>query len=70
MNYYLDYNGIQADIFSLGVVLLYLISNESGFLYAKKIDPQYKLIAYNNEKAFKEKLYKWKTPPIKYFSIM
>ena len=54
MNYYLDYNGIQADIFSLGVVLLYLITNESGFLIAQRIDPQYKLIAYNNEKAFKE----------------
>ena len=37
------YHGIQADIFSLGVVLMHLVANKNCFLLANRKDPAYKL---------------------------
>ena len=37
------YKGIQADIFSLGVVLIYLVSNKNAFILAHRTDATYKL---------------------------
>ena len=38
------YNGVQSDIFSLGVVMFTLVTCKIGFLQACKKDPYYKLI--------------------------
>jgi serine/threonine protein kinase len=38
------FNGIKADIFSLGVVLFYLITKKNCFIMAHKGEPTYKLI--------------------------
>ena len=45
MRYYKDgYNGIKADIFSLGVVLFYLISKEQCFISTRSSCKTYNLI--------------------------
>ena len=49
MNAGKDYYGIKADIFSLGVVLLYLVSNKNGFTLAKRNSNSYKLIINKKE---------------------
>ena len=38
------YSWIKADIFSLGVLLLNLVTNKYGFIFPKETDPSYKYI--------------------------
>lgn len=42
------YDGIQADIFSLGAILMFLVFNKQGFKNANDSDPFYKLIIDQN----------------------
>ena len=46
------YKGIQADIFSLGVVLIYLVSNKNAFVLANKSDDSYKKFIKKDYKGF------------------
>ena len=48
----IKFNGDKADIFSLGVVLIILISGSYGFLTSKKTDRFYKYIIENTKEAY------------------
>jgi serine/threonine protein kinase len=50
--YHQPYDGCKADIFSLGVVLLTLVSCKIGFFQAKKTDKYYKFIMTNHYKTY------------------
>ena len=47
------YKGVDADIFSLGVVLFNLITGNFGFFTSEKRDTSYKLIINKNDQSFK-----------------
>ena len=47
------YKGVDADIFSLGVVLFNLITGNFGFFTSEKRDTSYKLIINKNDESFK-----------------
>ena len=44
------YNGYQADIFSLGVILFFMVSYEFPFQEAKNSDPEFKDLVNNKER--------------------
>ena len=48
----IKFNGDKADIFSLGVVLIILVSGSYGFLTSKKTDRFYKYIIENTKEAY------------------
>ena len=48
------YNGVKVDIFSLGVVLLNLVTGKKGFLTAEKTDDYYKYIMAKKYKSYWE----------------
>ena len=47
MHYHEDYDGVKADIFCLGIVLLIITSGKPGFFLARKSDYYYKYICKN-----------------------
>ena len=47
MHYHEDYDGVKADIFCLGIILLIITAGKRGFCYAKKSDYYYKYIYKN-----------------------
>ena len=51
---YRDYNGIKADIFSLGVVLFYLVTKKFSFDIASRRDNSYRLICLNKPSTIEE----------------
>ena len=50
------YNGLKADIFSLGVVLINLVTSKIGFIQANRKDKYYKLIIIRNYQAYWNKV--------------
>ena len=51
---YRKYNGIKADIFSLGVLLFFLATKHNSFTFARRSDPDYKLICLNQPEKLDE----------------
>ena len=47
MHYHEDYDGVKADIFCLGIILLIITAGKKGFSAAKKKDSYYKFIYEN-----------------------
>ena len=50
------YDGVKADIFSLGVVLINLVTSKIGFIKANKNDKLYKYIMLKNYEAYWNKV--------------